>query len=173
MKAQNPIEKVKIFVASSSELKEEREKIILIVNLLMKDISNLYIEPVEWETDIVSGSYDGKSYQDIIDEKLKQSHIVLVLFYSKIGDLTQHEFELALSEKKKVFLYFKTGFVPKNTIEAKTNLDVFQFKEEIEKQRKILFKEYATIVEFEKIVTHELRKYLIEEFLPSVRNKIE
>ncbi|HLP49198.1 MAG TPA: hypothetical protein VK469_24875, partial [Candidatus Kapabacteria bacterium] len=109
MLADAPITRVKIFVASGSDLKKEREQTILILNKLNKSFPHLHLEPIEWETDIPPGSYDGKIIQDEINPLLEQCDIMLVLFYSKVGKFTLEEFQLALQKKKKVFLYFRSG----------------------------------------------------------------
>jgi len=48
---------VKIFIASSAELKIEREKCILLINQLNKSHRHLQLYTVEWEYDMVHGSY--------------------------------------------------------------------------------------------------------------------
>ncbi len=49
-------QQVSIFVASSGELKEEREKFIEVINSINKVIKPLYLEVVKWETDLESGN---------------------------------------------------------------------------------------------------------------------
>lgn len=47
---------IKIFIASSAEVKEEREKAIIVLHQLNKSHKHLHLEPVHWEYDIVHGN---------------------------------------------------------------------------------------------------------------------
>jgi hypothetical protein len=47
---------IKIFIASTGEVKAEREKAILLLNDLRKAHRHLDLEAVEWEYDTVPGS---------------------------------------------------------------------------------------------------------------------
>ena len=110
-----PLNVVKLFVASGSELKKERQETILVLNRVGKLFPSLKLEPIEWETDIPAGScYNKNSIQDEINPLLENCDMVLVLFFSKIGRFTREEYQLARQKNKKIFLYFKTGFSPKN-----------------------------------------------------------
>lgn len=59
---------IKIFIASAAELKEEREKCILLINQLNKSHKHLDLEGVEWEYDMVHGNFPEHEY--IQDAKL-------------------------------------------------------------------------------------------------------
>jgi hypothetical protein len=50
---------IKIFIASSNELKEERDKCILVLNKLNQSHKHLSIEPILWEYNTVHSSYPG------------------------------------------------------------------------------------------------------------------
>src|SRR4051812_9584748 len=107
--------KVKIFIASSGELKEERTESILLVNELGKHYPHLDLEAVLFEFDTPSGNVlFKKRIQDGINPKLEESHIAVVMFYTKAGEFTLEEMDLALKNDKKVFVYFKEGFTPKS-----------------------------------------------------------
>jgi tetratricopeptide (TPR) repeat protein len=154
---------VNIFVASSGELKEEREKFIEVVNSINKVIKPLHLEVVRWETDLESGSYKKKKIQEAIDPFLEKSQIVFVLVYSKIGEFTLEEYNVAIEKEKKVFLYFKQGFSPKNPEESKSHLEVLEFRDRIEKENRLLFRDYETIDQFKIFIREDLELYLKEE----------
>jgi len=105
---------IKIFVASSGELSTERDKCVSVIHELNKSHSHLHLEVVKWETDLESGSYDKSRIQDEINPLLEDCQIVIVMFYSKVGKFTLEEYLLARDKTKKIFLYFKQGFSPKN-----------------------------------------------------------
>jgi hypothetical protein len=142
------VEPINIFVASASELKDEHQETIQVVHELRKVFTTLNLEAVEWETDIPSGSYDKRRIQDEINSLIEKCYIVMVLFYSKIGSFTLEEYRLAIAKGKKVFLYFKAGFSPKNIEESKHYADLIAFKEEIIADNKTLFMEYDDIKDF-------------------------
>ena len=95
---------IKIFIASSNELKEERDLFPSIFNHLQKLFEGLFCDPVMWETDIPSGSYDKARIQDEINPLLEGSDVIIALFYSKIGKFPFEEYQLARTKKKKVFV---------------------------------------------------------------------
>lgn len=119
---------VRIFIASSKELSQEREKLIVILNAINKIYKHLKIEAVKWETDVESGSSNQKRFQDEIFEKLKDCQVVIVLFYSKVGNFTLAEYKLALERQKKIFVYFKE-FPANNLKEHKDHERVLELKE--------------------------------------------
>src|SRR5688572_5199104 len=99
---------VRIFIASSAEVTPERQKCILLINQLNKSHKHLDLEPIEWEYDIVHSSFPGyETIQDAINPKLKESDVVVFIFYSRIGENTLKEYHYATAEKKRVFAYFK------------------------------------------------------------------
>jgi hypothetical protein len=120
---------------------------------------------VEWETDIPPGSYDKQRIQDKINSLVKQCEVVLVLFYSKIGTFTLEEYQLAIVKNKKVFLYFKTGFSPKNKRENDNYGKVLEFREEIESENRLQFKEYQTLKDFKAALKEDLTLYLSQTYI--------
>ena len=162
---------VNIFVASSGELKEERKEFILIVNSINKLYDHLKLEVIEWETDLESGSYQKENIQEEINPMLEDCQIVFVLFYSKIGKFTSEEYNLAINKKKKVFLYFKEGFTTKDPIKSKNHQEVLEFRDRVEKEKKVLFQDYKTIDQFIHLIRNDLELYIKKHFLHRVRLK--
>lgn len=106
------MKKIKIFLASSNELKPEREKFEIEVsrkNKLWTDKGiNLALEI--WE-DLTARMFSTRS-QDEYNKKIKQADLFVLLAYSKVGMYTDEEFETAFGSfqvKKKpfIFTYFK------------------------------------------------------------------
>ncbi len=151
---------IKLFLASSNELTEEREKFASILNSVGKIHQSLRLEPIMWETDIPSGSYQKERVQDEINPYLKKSEIIILLIYSKLGKFTLEEYELAKTKKKKIFIYFKAGFSSKNKQEHTNYGEVLDLKEKIEQENKLLFKEFDNIEQFENSISKDLNLYL-------------
>jgi len=163
---------VKIFVASGSDLKEEREKTIVYLNEIGK-IHDLLLEPIKWETDIPSGSYDKARIQDEINPLLENSNIAIVMFFSKAGKFTLEEYHLARQKKIKTFLYFKKGFSPPNETEAQNLLELLKFKKEVENENKLLFKEFENLDGLNNLLLTDLGLYFKEEFEPETKPKTQ
>jgi len=155
---------IKIFVASSGELSTERDKCVSVIHVLNKSHSHLRLEVVKWETDLESGSYDKSRIQDEINPLLEDCQIVIVMFYSKVGKFTIEEYLLARKKTKKIFLYFKQGFSPKNPKEHTSYGEVIQFKQAIIEECQTLYQDFITLDKFESILYRDLNKYLTKEY---------
>lgn len=110
-------ETIKIFLASSSELKQERDIFREFISLLNDrgHHKGVYLQLVQWEYFLGSLSQSGK--QADYNEALKQCQLVVCLFYTKAGKYTQREFDVALQQFKEtgsplIFTYFKSGAPP-------------------------------------------------------------
>jgi tetratricopeptide (TPR) repeat protein len=150
---------IKIFLASSSELSKEREEFVSLLNTINKLYPNLKLESIKWETDIPSGSYDKKRIQDEINPLLDDSDVLILIVYSKLGKFTLEEYELAKAENKKIFIYFKTGFSPRNKEEIANYNKVIEFRDYIVKENQLLFEEFNNIDQFRNIVKDDLTLY--------------
>ena len=104
---------IKIFLASSNELSDDRERFGNFVRRINQKIFNkqgLNIVLFEWEDE--DAAYRGRRKQDEYNERVRESDLFMVLFYTKGGNFTIEEFEVALAEygKKKspiIYVYFK------------------------------------------------------------------
>jgi tetratricopeptide (TPR) repeat protein len=154
---------IKIFIASASEVKAERDKAVLMLNHLSKSHRHLQLEPVEWEYDIVPGNQPGyNTVQGAIDQKLTESHLVVFIFYSRIGQYTREEFELAARLNKKVFAFCKTGFSPTDEAEIEAYSELMQFKSSLNST--ILHQQYDDVDDFDKLLYRSLNLYLAENY---------
>jgi len=108
------IQKTKIFIASSQDLSDERKEIVLWASRKNKKLieQNQYIDLVLWED--LRHSFQGQRVQDYFNQEMLQCDIVVVLFYTQLGEFTREEFELTsrhLKQKNKpdhLFVFFKT-----------------------------------------------------------------
>lgn len=121
---------IKIFLASSDEVKTDREQFEISINRknIEWQIRSLFIELIIWEDflDVVSQT----RLQDEYNKAIKGCDIFVMLFYTKVGKYTEEEFETAIGHFKEtnkpfIFTYFKdTG----QTIEKQESLLAFQQK---------------------------------------------
>ena len=159
-------ERIKVFFASSSELKDEREKCIYIANKLRKAHEHLDIDAVLWENDMTHSSFPGNSnIQDAItNSELKDSPVVVFLFHSKIGQYTREEFDYATKSKKNVFIYFKAGFSPEEEqLQAYTEL--LQFKKSLNST--VLYDTFKDLTDFENKLFSNLNLFFSQQYRAS------
>ena len=94
------MKEIKVFLASSEELKYDR----LAFSDLIRKLDNIYekrgirIKLYQWED--FDAAYNDKRKQDEYNEYIKQSDLFLALFRTKAGKFTVEEFELARDEHR-------------------------------------------------------------------------
>ena len=100
IKKQKTMKEIKVFLASSEELKYDR----LAFSDLIRKLDNIYekrgirIKLFQWED--FDAAYNDKRKQDEYNEYIKQSDLFLALFRTKAGQFTVEEFELARNEHR-------------------------------------------------------------------------
>lgn len=149
---------IKIFIASSAEVSDERKNCIVFLNQINKSHPHLRLETIEWEYDIAHGSYpDFVSVQKAINPLLELCQLCIFIFYSKIGKYTLEEFTLATELKKKIFPFFKKGFSPESDDEIVKWKELITFKKGMNET--ILYNEYSSDKDFEIKLKDNLQLY--------------
>ena len=103
------MKKVKIFLASSNELKTEREQFEIEIYRKCKLWygKNIFLHLEIWED--LSARMSTTRSQDEYNKKIKEADLFVLLAYSKVGMYTKEEFEQAfgsfLSTKKTIYFY--------------------------------------------------------------------
>jgi len=89
---------IKIFLASSEELKLERTHIGDLINdvnsILLSTETNIRVRLLKWEN--FNPSFTGERKQSEYDNQVKNSDVFVVLFRSKAGKFTLEEVETAI-----------------------------------------------------------------------------
>lgn len=128
---------IKIFIASSSELKDDREQFEKFIrrknDILLKKGINLL--PEQWENTLEAVSITRS--QDEYNKKIRQCDIVVCLFWTKAGIFTDEEFETAYqvfkdTGKPRIWTYFKTEKIDPNLNRADF-ISLSEFKDKISK----------------------------------------
>ena len=126
---------IKIFIASSSELKDDRD---LFRNFISQENDRLhtkgiYLEIVQWENflDAISNT----RLQDEYNNAIRECDIVLCLFFTKVGKYTAEEFDTAYElfkaeGKPKIWTYFKNAQINLGSITDEINT-LLAFKKKI------------------------------------------
>lgn len=125
---------IKIFLASSEELKNDRVSFGNFIRELDKRYQQrgIRIDLYTWEG--ADGAYNGRRKQDEYNENVRDSDMLVALFYIKAGGFTQEEFHEAVKSfndtgKPKVYVYFR-----QLEDESKVSEELKKFKEELEGQ---------------------------------------
>ena len=107
------MKKIKIFLASSAELKDERQLFEIEIYRKCKTWfdKNIFLHLDIWEDMSAKMSVHGRSQTDY-NEVIKGCDILVLLAYTKVGMYTAEEFEVAYGQFKKtqkpfIFTYFK------------------------------------------------------------------
>jgi hypothetical protein len=158
------MQSIKIFLASSGELRAERDGVFKIVAEVSKLHQQLHLEIVEWEIDLPSGNYDGKPIQEEINPLLVKCEIAYVLFYSKAGQFTIEELNLAQQVCKKVFVYFKTGFSTTDLDASEKYEGVLKIRKQLHDANQLIPQDYNDLNRFELLFKGDLQKYLHQKY---------
>ena len=122
---------IKIFIASSEELKEERVELADLVGHLNYILhkQGINIELVKWE--YINQSMEAIHKQAEYNERLKECELCMVLYWTKFGIYTKSELETAFNEHnsgnnpKKLYVYFKKDDTKQITEELQSFRDNF------------------------------------------------
>jgi len=137
------MKKVKIFLASSSELEEERKEIALLLYRESKSLidRDIFLDLVVWE-DLLH-SFRGERIQNYFNEEMLKCDIVIALFHKKVGQFTCEEFELAYKNLREgrmpyyLFVYFKGGHISIEEIDVENIKKIKYLKETIKRYGQI------------------------------------
>ena len=148
---------IKVFVASSEELENERKEIIVLFDFL-NDIfekRGFRLKYSGWEK--IDESMGRERKQQEYNNEIKTCDICLVLYWTKVGDYTNEELETAYNELKegnkpyKLYIYFKE-------IGELTPV-VHAFKESFEKQYGHFYGKFENIDALKLRFLLQLEKY--------------
>jgi len=166
----------KIFVASPSDLNDERsliEEIVDELNLSTFNNSDIKIELKKWETH--ANPDIGKYPQQVIIKDINYDYDIFIgLLWSKFGTPTEkfgsgteEEFYSAYSlhqkspSSVKIMFYFKQAAIPMDKIDTDSINSIRKFKSELS-DKGVLYWDYNTIEEFQKLLRIQLTRKIQE-----------
>ena len=123
-KNKNDLKTIRIFLASSAELKDDRDEFDLYFrrqNDHLKE-QGVYLEIIRWENFLDTMSKT--RLQDEYNQALRDCDIVVSLFKTKVGKFTEEEFDVAwanfqATDKPKIFTFFCDFQLSGDEIESK------------------------------------------------------
>lgn len=166
----------KVFIASPSDLHDERTLVAEIVdelNLSFSNTSNVKLELVKWETHANPGS--GSYPQEVINKDVNDDYDIFIgLFWSKFGTATKNygsgteeEFSIAyekyrkIPDSVKIMFYFKQAPIPFDKIDTESINAIRNFKSGLN-EKGILYWDFNTIEEFQKLLRIQLTRKIQE-----------
>jgi hypothetical protein len=126
----------RLFLASSAELKGDREQFELFIGRKNNDwfARGVRLELVIWEDflDAVSNT----RLQDEYNEAIRECDVFVMLFWTKVGQYTEEEFETAFGQfqatnKPFIFTYFKDSQINTYSANRKDLTSLWAFQEKL------------------------------------------
>ncbi|MDJ0583175.1 GUN4 domain-containing protein [Crocosphaera sp.] len=128
---------IKFFLASSSELKEDREQFEIFINRKNKQYikQGIFLELVIWEDFLDAMSQT--RLQDEYNKVITECDLFVSLFLTKVGQYTEEEFDTAFgtfkeNNKPLIYTYFKDAPINLSRITTEINT-LLKFKEKLSK----------------------------------------
>lgn len=126
----------KIFLASSSELQEDRNQFEIFIGRKNNEwtTNGLFIELVMWE-DFIDAMSKSR-LQDEYNNAIAECNIFIMLFFTKVGKYTEEEFEHAFAHfkatsKPLIFTYFKDATITTGMLDDNI-LSLLQFRKKLD-----------------------------------------
>ena len=137
MRSSSNVEIRKIFLASSSELKDDRRELEIFINRRNSNWveKGIFLRLLAWED-----SFDAMSrtrLQDEYNREIRICDLFVMLFWTKVGPYTNEEFETAFGQFKEtkrpfVFTYFKTAPISLDEEGRRNDIDsLFKFQDKL------------------------------------------
>lgn len=161
---------LKVFIASSGELSEEREVLKTFINTesdFYHDFG-LYIKPIMWELE--SKKFAEGRKQEEYNELLRNCDIAIFMFGTKVGNYTKEEFNVAVKNKRKnnipkyIFTYFKEGKISSGKLSKEDIVNlraVFDFKKQIANNHKQVYDFFYNIDDLRLKIGREINKIVL------------
>jgi hypothetical protein len=156
---------IKIFLASSSELKDDREQFEIFINRKNKEYieKDIFLELVLWEDFLDAMS--PTRLQDEYNKAITECDVFVSLFHTKIGQYTEEEFLKALetfkaNKRPLIYTYFKDSPINLSQItdEIRSLLD---FKNKLD-QLGHFYTKYNDIDHLKYLFDQQLTKFIPE-----------
>ncbi len=130
------MKQLKIFLASSSELKEDRVQFELYIGRRNKSLvkKGIFIELVIWEDFLDALSPDG--LQKEYNKAIRDCDTFVMLYFTKVGKYTAEEFETAIgafheNQKPQIFTYFKDANISTGGVRKEDMMSLWAFQDKL------------------------------------------
>ena len=165
----------KIFLASSSELKEDRKEFEIFISRRNKAwvSQGVYLELVQWED--FMDALSQTRLQDEYNKAIKDCDLFVMLFFTKVGQYTAEEFETAFGQFKAtnkpfIFTYFKDGDISTGNANKKDLMSLWAFQEKLDDLGHF-YTRYKNIDELKLHFSQQLDKLAANGFIELLKNE--
>ena len=132
------MKKIRLFLASSSELLDERKEFELFINRKNKEWHDkgIFIDLIIWEDFLDAMSRT--RLQDEYNKVIAESDLFVMLFFTKVGKYTNEEFDFAYDHFMKtnnplIFTYFKDAPITTGSANKEDIKSLWAFQEKLDK----------------------------------------
>ncbi len=181
------INNIKVFVASPSDVKEERENLKQVIDELNKILgarTGIRLELVGWETDTFPGV--GEDAQSVINEQIADDYDVFIgIFWKQFGTKTSRaesgtaeEFSRAYKRACEkpgsvhVMFYFNDSPIPPSEINPHQLSQILEFQSGLE-EKGVYYWVYKTTDEFKNLVRSHLARVIDSIGKESKESKVD
>jgi hypothetical protein len=126
----------KIFLASSSELKEDRAEFQIFISRKNNDLvkKDVFLKVILWEDFLDAMSQT--RLQDEYNKAIRDSDIFVMLFSTKVGQYTEEEFETAfgqfkVTKKPLIYTYFKDAATRTGDLDREDLKSLWAFQDKL------------------------------------------
>ncbi len=138
VESKQELKTLKIFLASSSELEEDRKEFEIFINRENKKYTEkgIFLKLELWEDSIDAISQT--RLQDEYNKTVKECDIFVMLFFTKVGKYTKEEFTTAFGQfketnKPRIYTYFKNAEIKTGDINEQDVKSVKAFQRKLKK----------------------------------------
>lgn len=128
----------KIFLASSLELKADRDEFEIFINRKNTawNSKGIFLELVKWEDFL--DALSPTRLQDEYNRAIRECDLFVMLFHTKVGPYTEEEFDTALDQfkatgKPLIYTYFKDATLSTGSADEDALLSLLMFKNKLKK----------------------------------------
>ena len=164
-KVSSDLKTIELFLASSKELKSDREQVEILVNRENKKLvkKGLFLQLNLWEDFLDAMSKT--RLQDDYNKMVKQSDIFISLFATKVGNFSEEEFEVAhtnfqeVGKPKYIFTYFKDVQINVSDMSIEDLISLENFKGKLDKLGHF-YTSYKSIEDLNRQLKNQLDKII-------------
>jgi hypothetical protein len=155
---------IQLFVASSREHPAERQ----MLSTFVRETNDLWRPDDRYLEFISSDDYQTslaqQGSQNVLDESIRRADVFLMMFKTRVGSYTAHEFEIAYEQyhrtgKPLIFVYQNVGSVSLASVPREDIEGLYEFKDRLAKQGDYLV-EYANPDALVLAFSNQLERYV-------------
>lgn len=158
----SPASTLEIFIASSDELREDRDALDLYLRQMNDSLtaSGRYLRVVRWENAL--GAMSQTRTQDEYNNAVRSCDVFISLFFTKTGQFTREEFHVAHAHfletgRPYIYTFFKNAAITTGTAQRADLTSLWNFQDELTNLGHF-YSRYDNIDQLKRIIRDQLDK---------------